>query len=194
MLNGQNPRLCVEVCKLATTCHRVGWTLAWTLFTLAFWRLYQEALTTCFKTSPYCLLCLTLSSLWRGQQLMWSTKCSVLFVLGVLNWSIRVLRCNSICCVFTISAPDLISSADYYTITRRTLCVSASVPEPPPEKKIIISWQSEMPSMQHVSAYCWLTQANPEAAHYESSSLWRLLFPLSRLVHCLAVSNMFYFK
>lgn len=130
MLNGQNPRLCVEGWKLATTCHKVGRTLAWTLFTLAFWRIYQGALTTYFKTSPYCLLCLTLSSLLRGQQLMWSTKCSLLFVFGVLNWSIRVLRCNAYLLCFHYLSTWL-NHFCWFTITSRTLCMFASVPQPP---------------------------------------------------------------
>lgn len=53
---------------------------------------------------------------------------------------------------------------------------------------------SEMPNMQHYSSYCCLTQANPEAAHHESS-LWGLLFPLSVSVMsvCCCFSSQFWF-
>ena len=59
-------------------------------------------------------------------------------------------------------------------------------------EKNVISWQREMSNMQHCGSYCWLTHANPEAAHHESS-LWRLLFPLSLSFQHVAVSSLFWF-
>lgn len=46
--------------------------------------------------------------------------------------------------------------------------------------------------MQHCGPYCWLTQANPEFGHRDSSR-WTLLFPLSQAFWCVVVLRLFRF-
>lgn len=87
------------------------------------------------------------------------------------------LQC-CVCVVIFRYSHDKIPSSDLKTLAKKG-------------RRIAISWQCKMPNMQQYGPYCWLAQANPEVGHHESS-LWILLFPLSRAFWCV-VSSLFRF-